>query len=107
MGCLQVLLAIIFPPLAVLNKGCGSIAIVISLIPVIWFSLATYYKRVSALFYSNRVKAFIGFMIADATLDIVGLTSDNNVVYWICILLATGIFAYLVFSNSPIGNHDG
>ena len=59
------------------------------------------------MFYSNRVKAFIGFMIADATLDIVGLTSDNNAVYWICIFLATGIFAYLVFSNSPIGEHDG
>ena len=32
------------------------ISIVLSLIPVIWFSLATYYKRVSALFHSNRVK---------------------------------------------------
>ena len=28
MGCLQVLLCIVFPPLAVLNKGCGSILIV-------------------------------------------------------------------------------
>ena len=28
MGCLQVFLAIIFPPLAVLDKGCGSITIV-------------------------------------------------------------------------------
>ena len=73
------------------------ISIVLSLIPVIWFSLATYYKRVSALFHSNRVKAFIGFMIAEATLDIV-----TYAVYWICMLLATGIFAYLVFSNSPI-----
>ena len=83
------------------------ISIVLSLIPVIWFSLATYYKRVSALFHSNRVKAFIGFMIAEATLDIVGLTSENDAVYWICMLLSTGIFAYLVFNNSPIGEHDG
>ena len=83
------------------------ISIVLSLIPVIWFSLATYYKRVSALFHSNRVKAFIGFMIVEATLDVVGLTYDNNAVYWICVLLSTGIFAYLVFSNSPIGEHDG
>ena len=83
------------------------ISIVLSLIPVIWFSLATYYKRVSALFHSNRVKAFIGFMIAEATLDIVGLSSDNDAVYWICMRLSTGIFAYLVFSNSPIGEHDG
>ncbi len=28
MSCLQVLLAIIFPPLAVLDRGCGSIVIV-------------------------------------------------------------------------------
>lgn len=28
MSCLQVLLAIIFPPLAVLDRGCGSIIIV-------------------------------------------------------------------------------
>ena len=28
MSCLQVLLAIIFPPLAVLDRGCGSVTIV-------------------------------------------------------------------------------
>lgn len=28
MSCLQVLLAIIFPPLAVIDRGCGSVAIV-------------------------------------------------------------------------------
>jgi uncharacterized membrane protein YqaE (UPF0057 family) len=28
MGCLRVLLAIIFPPLAVIGKGCGSFVIV-------------------------------------------------------------------------------
>ena len=28
MGCLQVFLSVIFPPLAVLDKGCGSITIV-------------------------------------------------------------------------------
>jgi uncharacterized membrane protein YqaE (UPF0057 family) len=28
MGCFRVLLAIIFPPLAVIGKGCGSIVIV-------------------------------------------------------------------------------
>ncbi|MBQ9207537.1 MAG: YqaE/Pmp3 family membrane protein [Treponema sp.] len=28
MGCLRVLLCIIFPPLAVLDKGCGAIVIV-------------------------------------------------------------------------------
>lgn len=28
MGCLRVLLALIFPPLAVLDQGCGSVLIV-------------------------------------------------------------------------------
>jgi len=28
MGCFRVVLAILFPPLAVLDKGCGSIAMV-------------------------------------------------------------------------------
>jgi len=83
------------------------IATVISLIPVIWFSLATYYKRVSAIFYSNRVKAFFAFIAAEATLDIVGLRSGNTSVYWICLLIGIGIYAYLLFSNSPVGEHDG
>ena len=83
------------------------IAIIISLIPVIWFGLATYYKRVSALFYSNRIKAFIAFFIAEATLDIIALSSGNNTSFWVCILIGLGIFGYLLFSNSPIGEHDG
>ena len=81
--------------------------IILSLIPVLWFSLATYYKRVSALFYSNRVKAFIAFFIAELTLDIVGLSSGNDTVYWICALIGLGIFGYLLFTDSPIGEHDG
>ena len=81
--------------------------IILSLIPVLWFSLATYYKRVSALFYSNRVKAFIAFFIAELTLDIVGLSSGNDTVYWICAFIGLGIFGYLLFTDSPIGEHDG
>ena len=88
-------------------SGFWVIAVILSLIPVMWFGLATYYKRVSALYYSNRVKAFIAFFIAELTLDVVGLTSGNNTIYWICALISLGIFAYLLFSNSPIGEHDG
>lgn len=36
MSCLRVLLAIIFPPLAVLDKGCGSVLIVFLLTLVAW-----------------------------------------------------------------------
>lgn len=31
MSCLQVLLCLLFPPLAVLNRGCGSVLIVLVL----------------------------------------------------------------------------
>lgn len=36
MSCLQVLLAVIFPPLAVLDRGCGSVLIVFLLTCVGW-----------------------------------------------------------------------
>jgi uncharacterized membrane protein YqaE (UPF0057 family) len=36
MSCLQVLLCIIFPPLAVLDRGCGSILIVTILTCCAW-----------------------------------------------------------------------
>jgi len=36
MGCLRVLLAIICPPLAVIDKGCGSIVIVLILTVLGW-----------------------------------------------------------------------
>lgn len=36
MSCLQAILAIIFPPLAVLDRGCGSILIVSLLTIVGW-----------------------------------------------------------------------
>ena len=97
-------------PMAWFSKNISSIwiiATILSLIPVMWFALATYYKRVSALFYSNRVKAFIAFFIAELTLDIVGLSSGNDTVYWICAFIGLGIFGYLLFTDSPIGEHDG
>ena len=90
------------------NVSTGFIvAIILSLIPVFWFTLATYYKRVSALFYSNRVKVFFAFIAVEITLDIVGLRSGNDTIYWICSLIGLAIFGYLIFSNSPIGEHDG
>ena len=36
MGCLRVILCIIFPPLAVVDKGCGSIIIVFILTCLGW-----------------------------------------------------------------------
>ena len=36
MSCLQVILAIIFPPLAVIDRGCGSMLIVFLLTLIGW-----------------------------------------------------------------------
>lgn len=36
MSCLQVLFAIIFPPLAVVDRGCGSVLIVLLLTLIGW-----------------------------------------------------------------------
>ena len=36
MSCLQVLLAVIFPPLAVIDRGCGSVMIVFLLTLLGW-----------------------------------------------------------------------
>jgi uncharacterized membrane protein YqaE (UPF0057 family) len=36
MGCFRVLLCVIFPPLAVVDKGCGSIVIVLILTCLGW-----------------------------------------------------------------------
>ena len=36
MSCLRVLLCIVFPPLAVIDKGCGSILLVIILTSLGW-----------------------------------------------------------------------
>ena len=36
MSCLQVILAIIFPPLAVIDRGCGSMLIVFLLTCIGW-----------------------------------------------------------------------
>ncbi len=36
MSCLQVILAIIFPPLAVIDRGCGSVLIVFILTLIGW-----------------------------------------------------------------------
>ncbi|UMB62243.1 YqaE/Pmp3 family membrane protein [Lutibacter sp. A80] len=36
MGCLRVLLCIIFPPIAVIDKGCGSLIIVFILTCLGW-----------------------------------------------------------------------
>ena len=52
MSCLQVLLAVIFPPLAVIDRGCGSIIIVFVLTLAGWIP-----GVIAALIILNKNKA--------------------------------------------------
>jgi H+/gluconate symporter-like permease len=81
------------------------ISILISLIPVIWFGLATYYKRVSALFYENRLNVFFGLLIFEITAYIIVFKFDNwlNTVFLIGLIL---VFLFMLIKDSGIQQED-
>lgn len=82
------------------------ISIIISLIPVIWFGLASYYKRVSALFFDKRLNIFIGLLIFEILADIMVIKFDN----WIGnVFMAAQIIVllYMLFKDSGIEEHEG
>ena len=82
------------------------ISIIISLIPVIWFGLASYYKRVSALFYDKRLNVFIGLLTFEILADIMVIKFDN----WIGnVFMAAQIIVllFMLFKNSGIEEHEG
>ena len=83
-------------------------AVVLAFLPVIWFSLASYYKRISALFYENRKNIFaifVGFeLISDATgLGILSALSFLKTPFSILSLI---ILLFLIFKNSEIDKDD-
>jgi H+/gluconate symporter-like permease len=81
------------------------ISILISLIPVMWFGLATYYKRVSALFYENRLNVFFGLLIFEITAYIIVFKFDNwlNTVFLIGSIL---VFLFMLIKDSGIQQED-
>ena len=82
------------------------ISIIISLIPVIWFGLASYYKRVSALFYDKRLNVFIGLLAFEILADIMVIKFDN----WIGnVFMAAQIIVllFMLFKDSGIEEHEG
>jgi hypothetical protein len=82
------------------------ISIVISLIPVIWFGLASYYKRVSALFYDKRLNVFIGLLAFEILADIMVIKFDN----WIGNVFMAAqiiILLFMLFKDSGIEEHEG
>ena len=82
------------------------ISIIISLIPVIWFGLASYYKRVSALFFDKRLNIFIGLLIFEILADIMVIKFDN----WIGNMFMAAqiiVLLFMLFKNSGIEEHEG
>lgn len=82
------------------------ITIIVSLIPVIWFGMASYYKRVSALFYDNRLNVFAGLIVFEIAADIIVLNNDNwigNVFIGAQLL----VLLFMLFKNSGIEEHEG
>ena len=79
---------------------------VLSVIPAIWFGLATYYKRVSALFFDQRKQVFAALIIFDIVSDYIVL-SNSGIISTIVSSIGILIFIFLVFSNSKFENHEG
>ena len=83
------------------------IAIIVFLIPVIWFYWATCYKRISALFPSTAFKVFIGFIVIEAILDILPIALGGSTMTAFSAIVGLGIFIFLLSKNSTIGEHEG
>ena len=79
---------------------------VLSVIPAIWFGLATYYKRVSALFFDQRKQVFLALVLFDIVSDYIVL-SNSGVITTIVSSIGILIFIFLVFYNSKFENHEG
>ncbi len=83
-------------------------AILLSFLPAIWFSIATYYKRVSALFFENRVNVFAGIIAYEIFADLVGfgIISSLSFMQTPLSIISILIFLFFVFKNSNIDKDD-
>jgi uncharacterized membrane protein YhaH (DUF805 family) len=81
------------------------VGFVLTIIPVIWFGVATYFKRVSALFYENRLNVFFGLIIFEITSDIIVFKFDN----WLDTVFMVGsilVFLFMLIKDSGIQPED-
>ena len=81
------------------------VGFILTIIPVIWFGIATYYKRVSALFYENRLNVFFGLLVFEIAADFIVIKFDNwlDPVFMIGTLL---IFLFMLIKDSGIQPED-
>ena len=77
----------------------------VCIVPVIWFGLANYYKRISALFYEHRNNVFFAVVAFDVISDI--LILKYNTGSFILGTISTLIFVYLIIYNSKMDSHQG
>ena len=81
------------------------VGFILTIIPVIWFGLATYFKWVSALFYENRLNVFFGLLIFEITADIIVFKLDN----WLDTVFMIGsilVFLFMIIKDSGIQPED-
>tara|TARA_Y100000766_G_scaffold211506_1_gene183093 strand:+ start:796 stop:1320 length:525 start_codon:yes stop_codon:yes gene_type:complete len=79
---------------------------ILTIILPIWFGLATYYKRVSALFYDQRKEIFTALVIFEIVSDYI-LLSNSGIITTIVSLIGLIIYAFLTFNNSKFEKHEG
>ena len=81
------------------------VCFVLTIIPVILFVVATYFKRVSALFYENRLNVFFVLIIFEITSDIIVFKFDN----WLDTVFMVGsilVFLFMLIKDSGIQPED-
>ena len=79
---------------------------ILTMTPPIWFGLATYYKRVSALFYDQRKEIFTALILFEIVSDYIVL-SNSGIITTIVSLIGFIIYAFLTFNNSKFEEHEG
>ena len=79
---------------------------ILTMIPPIWFGLATYYKRVSALFYDQRKEIFTALILFEIVSDYIVL-SNSGIITTMVSLIGLIIFAFMTFYNSKFEKHEG
>ena len=79
---------------------------ILTMIPPIWFGLATYYKRVSALFYNQRKEIFAALILFEIVSDYIVL-SNSGIITNVVSLIGLIIFAFLTLNNSKFEKHEG
>ena len=86
------------------------ISFIISIIPVVWFSLSTYFKRITALFSKNSIYIFFGLIVTDVILDyLIFKNFLSGMTFKISLLLSLIIFMILIIKDSGIEKeeHEG